>query len=162
MIASICSISMSRKYVDFQTWRFLGLPMQKMMNSKFGILCGLYLEYVLHVKYECTECVCVRACVREGRCVYVRAYMPACVQTCVCHLLLTLFFSISLVSMTMTGAWCSHTICQKSSSVSGVGPGGGACRRGHSTPDCVHAALCPRAHLVWQCSHWPGCRPVAV
>ena len=78
---------------------------------------------------------------------------------CTCCLLLTLFFSISLVSMTMTGAWCSHTICQKSSSVSG-GAGGGACRRGHSTPDCVHAALCPHTHLVWQCSHWPGCKPV--
>ena len=45
------------------------------------------------------------------------------VYMCEYHPVLTLPFSTSLVSMTMTGAWCSHTICQKSASVSGVGPG---------------------------------------
>jgi len=118
-----CFYLLSRKCVDFQTW---------------GIYCKCIVNVCKHNTYMWMWClsvcgrVCVHSCVRAG----------GHVCACTCCLLLTLFFSISLVSMTMTGAWCSHTICQKSSSVSGVGPGGGACRRGHSTPDYVHAALC--------------------
>ena len=102
-----------------------------MQNSKFQVRIVWAVSGIRNASFMLNmnvQNVCVCVCV------------PVCV--CACCLLLTLFFSISLVSMTMTGAWCSHTICQKSSSVSGVGPGGGASRRGHSTPDCGHAALC--------------------
>ena len=96
-------------------------------------------------------CVCVSMCV----CVHV--------HVCVHDVYYSLYSSQSVWS---AWQWRVHGVPTPSARSHPVCLGWGL-GEGQAGEDSQHLTVCmqhcaPRTHLVWQCSHWPGCRPVVV